>query len=244
MAAVRRRNLIRLIVLALLLLIALFLYMRGRQHPEDLPWTPLDLGQPIGVFTGRKLAALAGNGPHCMALLNRAGVHFAALPGHWQSPQCGSDNLVRFAPGGAATIGYRPADMAANCAVSAGLAMWEWNIVQPAARRHFGHAVSSIEHLGTYSCRRMYGRASGPWSQHATANAIDVAGFTLADGTSISIVRDWNGGGAKAAFLREVRDGACRLFSTVLSPDYNAAHANHLHLDQAPRGVLGGRACR
>ena len=35
-----------------------------------------------------------------------------------------------------------------------------------------------------------------------------------------------------------------RLFATVLSPDYNAAHRDHLHLDQAARGAWGWRACR
>ena len=41
-----------------------------------------------------------------------------------------------------------------------------------------------------------------------------------------------------------VRDGACDLFATVLSPDYNAAHADHLHFDQAMRGAMGWRGCR
>ncbi len=36
----------------------------------------------------------------------------------------------------------------------------------------------------------------------------------------------------EAAFLREARDGACRYFNATLSPDYNAAHRDHLHLDQ------------
>jgi len=40
------------------------------------------------------------------------------------------------------------------------------------------------------------------------------------------VLRDWNGDTPKAEFLREVRDGSCRLFSTVLSPDYNAARAD------------------
>ena len=76
-----RRRVTRLTVLALLILGALLLYGSARRHPEDLPWTALDLGQPIGAFTGRKLAALTGDGPQCMALLSRAGVHFSALPG-------------------------------------------------------------------------------------------------------------------------------------------------------------------
>jgi hypothetical protein len=29
-----------------------------------------------------------------------------------------------------------------------------------------------------------------------------------------------------------VRDGACLFFDGVLSPDYNAAHRDHLHLDR------------
>ena len=46
----------------------------------------------------------------------------------------------------------------------------------------------------------------------------------------------------EARFLRRARDEACTVFGTVLSPDYNAAHADHLHLDQAARGF--GGVCR
>ena len=74
------------------------------------------------------------------------------------------------------------------------------------------------------------------------ANAIDIAGFVLVDGTRIAVVNDWQGEGDKARFLRAVRDGACRAFGTVLSPEYNEAHRDHFHLDQAARG-LGG-VCR
>jgi hypothetical protein len=79
-------------------------------------------------------------------------------------------------------------------------------------------------------------------SQHSYARAIDIAGFVLMDGRRITVARDWQGDGEKAGFLREVRDGACGLFSTTLSPDYNPAHRDHLHLDEQPRG--GWRACR
>ena len=239
-----RRRIVLLLLLVMLLFGGLLLYNYGRRHPEDVPWTALDLSRPIGAFTGRKLAGLTDEAPRCIALLNRAGVHFSVLPGRSEGPECGYGHAIRFAPGGAVTIGYRPASVATNCAVAAALALWEWQIVEPAARRRFGSAVTEIEHFGSYNCRRMYGRADEPWSEHATANAIDIAGFTLADGRNILVARDWNGRGAEAAFLHEVRDGACRLFSTVLSPDYNAAHRDHLHLDQAARGAWGWRACR
>jgi len=239
-----RRAFAWLLILGLLAAGAVLLYGHARRHPEDMPWTALDLGQPIGAFTGRKLAALTRDGPRCMALLTRAGVRYTFLPARRASPQCGYDHAVRFAPGGALAIGYSRGGMAANCAVAAALALWEWHVVQPAARRHFGRAVESIDHFGSYNCRRLYGRDAGAWSEHASANAIDISGFTLAGGQRISVARDWGRGGPRALFLEEVRDGACRLFSTVLSPAYNAAHRDHLHFDMATRGSWGWRSCR
>jgi hypothetical protein len=84
----------------------------------------------------------------------------------------------------------------------------------------------------------------GAWSEHSTANAVDIAAFRLEDGTRISVLSDWEAQGAKAGFLRDVRTGACDLFATVLSPDYNEAHRDHLHFDQARRGAMGWRGCR
>ncbi len=239
-----RRLIITLLLAGLAALGALILYGYARSHPEDMPWTALDLGQPVGAFTGRKLADLAGESGRCLALLDGAGIRHTVLPARVGGPQCGYRQAVRFTPGGALAIRYRPADLGATCAVAAALALWEWHVVQPAARRHFGRDVAAIDHFGSYSCRRLYGRDQGAWSEHAAANAVDIAGFRLADGRRIAVAGDWRGEGAKAAFLREVRDGACRLFSTVLSPDYNAAHRDHLHLDQAERGAWGWRACR
>jgi hypothetical protein len=243
-----RRRLRRSVLLALLVALAalagLLLWGHGRRHPEDVPWTALDLGQPVGAFTGRKLAALGEDAPRCRALLARAGVHFAPLPARADGPSCFYRDAVRFTPGGARAIAWRPDGLGTACAVAAALAMWEWNVVQPAAERRFGRAVVEIEHFGSYSCRRMYGRGAGPWSEHARANAVDIAAFRLADGRRISVLADWRDPGAKGAFLHDVHDGACRLFATVLSPDYNEAHRDHLHLDEAGRGQWGWRACR
>jgi hypothetical protein len=208
-----------------------------------VPWTRLDLAQPVGAFTGRKLAALGGEGGRCRALLRRAGIRFIALPAR-RGKQCGYDDAVRFTGGGARDLAYLPAGLGTSCPVAAGLALWEWHFVQPAALRRFGVKVAAVEHYGSYSCRRLYGRSEGGWSEHAAANAVDVAAFRLADGRRVSVAADWRGAGAKARFLHEVRDGACRLFATTLSPDYNAAHRDHLHLDQAKRGAIGWRACR
>ena len=214
-----------------------------RGSPQDLPWSPLDLGQPAGLATGRKLTALHSDFPQCRRLLDRAGVRYAVLAAR-HSGQCGYDDAVRFTAGGSRRIAFSPSGVGVACPVAAALALWEWDVVQPAAQHRFGSAVVAIEHFGSYNCRRIRGRESGSWSEHSTADAIDVAGFRLADGTRITVARDWRRDGSKAAFLRDVRAGACGLFATVLSPDYNAVHADHLHLDQAARGAIEWRACR
>lgn len=210
--------------------------------PQDLPWTPLRLDTPIGLFTGRKLVALRRNRTACLALLRDTGVAFKPLPPHGNGA-CAADDAVRLEPG-QAMLALSPSSVAPSCPVMAGLLVWQWQVVQPAAQRLFGASVARVEHYGSYSCRRLYGRTTGPLSEHANADAIDVSGFVLTDGTRISVSGDWSADNRKAHFLHTVRDGACRLFATVLSPDYNAAHHNHLHLDQAARGEWGGRACR
>lgn len=239
------RRIAGVVILGGILLSLLFLLwamVRGR--PQDLPWTPLDLGAPVGLFTGRKLTALTSDAAACRALLDRAGVRFTALPFRADGAQCGYDDAVRFAAGGARRIAYAPAGLGTACPVAAALAVWEWNVVQPQAEAILGSRIVAIRHFGSYSCRRLYGRDQGNWSEHARANAIDIAGFQLADGRSISVARDWTGHAPAALFLHAVRDGACDLFATTLSPDYNEAHRDHLHLDQAARGATGWRACR
>jgi hypothetical protein len=87
--------------------------------------------------------------------------------------------------------------------------------------------------------------AAGARSRHATANALDIAGFTLANGQHISVLRQWQTGGAEAVagpdavLLRDAHRGACRFFNGVLGPDYNAVHSDHFHLETG-----GYRMCR
>ena len=232
------------LVLLAILATALF-YGREyvRNHPQDVPWTALRLDDPIGRFTLRKLVSLSDEPAKCRALLAAAGSADAMVPPRSVSPDCGySDGMRLEAASGEAALS--PAGVTVRCPVAAALLIWQRQVLQPAAERHFGQLVVRIHNAGSFSCRRVNGRSEGRFSEHATANAIDITGFSLADGTRIGVLEDWAGTGAEALFLRDVRDGACDLFATTLSPEYNAAHADHLHFDQAARGKSGFGMCR
>ena len=238
-----RRSFPRWIWLALLAIVVTVAIIEGAARiaarPQDVPWTQLDLDQPIGRFTGPKLAALGDDPRRCRALLVAGGISDRPAPAVSAVAPCGYADGMRIDRDTA----YRPAGLVTSCPVAAALALWERDVVQPAAQRHLGRRVTAIEHAGSYSCRRIGGGSAGNYSEHSTADAVDVLGFRLAGTRNVSVLRDWKGDPARAAFLRDVRDGGCRLFSTTLSPDYNAAHADHLHFDQAARGAVSGRLC-
>lgn len=124
-----------------------------------------------------------------------------------------------------------------DCPMIAALNQWVTDVVQPDAQQRFGQQVVQIDTMGSYSCRGMNGQAGAHISEHAFGNAIDIAGFRLADGRRITVVHDWTQGDEQSqAFLRDVHAGACGLFTTVLGPGYNVFHYNHIHVDLARHG--------
>ena len=231
------------LALTLLLAACAGLAVRGwlHDHPEHNPWTPLNLSDPPGWATDYKFAALREDRAECRAFLERSGIEAEPLAAIGDGACRREDRQVLAAPAHAG-VTLTPQGAQATCTVDAALAWWLRQGVQPAAKAILGSRVVRLEHLGTANCRRIAGNQMR-WSEHAGGNAIDIAGFVLADGRRISVHADWQGAGDAATFLRTVRDRACRSFATVLSPDYNTAHADHLHLDQARR-TGSWSACR
>jgi hypothetical protein len=218
--------------------------------PAWSPWGPLDLTAEPGAFTRLQLAGLKGEPETCFAALEKAGIRVTRLPDRpaegTAEDGCGLVDVARVER---TSIPYS-SSFVATCPLIAALVLFERHTLIPAAERHLDADVTRINHVGTYSCRNIYGRTEGRRSEHATANAIDLRGFVLDDGRIISLARHWNAGGQAvsgqavsgradagqrdsdpAAFLRELDDGACRFFNAVLGPDYNAAHRDHFHLD-------------
>ncbi|WP_321502296.1 extensin family protein [Breoghania sp.] len=123
-----------------------------------------------------------------------------------------------------------------DCALAASYASWMSEVVAPAALAHLGSRVESVQVAASFHCRRRNNLPNGKLSEHATGNAIDISAFRLADGRQVSVEEGWKGDGAEKAFLLVVRKAACDRFLTVLSPEGDAYHQDHLHLDQGCHG--------
>jgi hypothetical protein len=129
------------------------------------------------------------------------------------------------------------------CPIVSALDRWVSEGVQPAALRWFRSPVVEIKQISAYSCRSMNGAGGHGISEHAFGNALDIAGFTLADGRKITVKDGWHGTPEEQGFLHDVQLYACETFVTVLAPGYNAAHYNHIHVDLMRRET-GYRPCR
>ncbi len=175
----------------------------------------------------------------CLARLGQEGSNFTPLPDKYYGAGCSTLNAVNLnaLQGDAAQFSLSNIGPV-TCPTANTLAGWARFGVDRAARQLLGSPLQRIETMGSYSCRNVAG--SGRRSAHASAQAIDVSAFVLADGRRISVLDGWSGGSsAEREFLRMVHSSACKRFGTVLGPDYNAAHRNHLHLEEG-----GSSFCR
>lgn len=226
-----------LTIVSLLALIAsaLALYEGWLRIPSRLlPFGPVALDEEPGWFANLKLNSLAADGAACRAALGRSALKFSAMADRKIGAECGFTDVVR---ADSTPIAFSPRPVA-TCSMTAGLYWWQRRLDAIAAVE-LKTSIVKIDQLGTYACRNINSAAEGRRSQHATANAIDIAAFHTADGRVISVLKDYGKETPEGRFLDGAHDSACDLFNIVLGPRYNRLHANHFHLD------LGGfRFCR
>lgn len=191
------------------------------------PWAPLNVRDEPNLITPFKLWRLQEDPVLCEAALQTSTLRYMHQADSAADAKCPLTHTLRIQGGDVALS----SSFLSSCRLAVAYALFDIHQLQPAAQAVFGQKVTQVDHLGSFACRNIYNRSEGRLSQHATANALDIAGFRLADGRRISVLKDWKDQGEEGRFLRLVRDGACQQFNTVLSPDYNAAHRNHFHLD-------------
>jgi hypothetical protein len=216
--------------------------------PEDVP--PLPERAPPEIRSKPALAAdpfgpeapppawseaeIRGAAFECGRLFAGNRFEFKALPAI-RSSVCGTPapvavKYINHVP----RVELRPA-VTINCQIADALERWLRETVQPTAKQLLDATVIRVVNLAGYDCRPRYGSQEERISQHAFANAIDIAEFVTAKGEHIRLSEHWNAKDERGQFLREVHKGACGIFGTVLGPGANEAHRNHFHLDLTPR---------
>ncbi len=173
----------------------------------------------------------------CLADLRAMSVAYRVLPDTDNGNGCGLSGAVQLVEIGVPVTGLG----AVRCGQARAFSGWIRNAVAPAAYQILGSELASVQSMGSYACRNVIGsKRTDRRSGHAIANAIDIGGVTLKDGRRLTVLNDWTSPDPQVQrFLTTIHDSACRRFGTVLSPAYNAAHRNHLHLEDD-----GARLCR
>lgn len=127
-----------------------------------------------------------------------------------------------------------------NCRTANILADWVASDAQDAIGS-LRSRINGMQVLASYACRTRNSQRGARLSEHSFGNAIDIASFSLANGTVLSVEEDW-GGGREGRALRSLHQAACGPFGTVLGPDSDRHHYNHFHFDTA--AYRSGSYCR
>jgi hypothetical protein len=206
----------------------------------ELPIPPPTPPERPAELSGESALALKVSPPDdtaCRTRLKRLGVDFDPLPAIAEG-QCTAPlplKVTRLADDIAL-----PQAATLTCRAAEALARWATE-VQVEADRTLKHRLTGFELGGTFVCRGQNHDVDAKLSEHAFANAVDVMGFAFAGRPGLA-VKTYPAGSEDAQFLNDVRTKACGFFRTVLGPGTNAAHANHLHLDERER-TAGHRLC-
>lgn len=146
----------------------------GTPPPPDV-WTPAELATGL-----RK----------CVELLAPAAVDIV-VEEPMKHGQCGTPvPLMLHSAGQSDKVEFVPPPEV-NCRLAASLADWVEKVLQPAAHQVLGSRIKRIVGASAYSCRSIYHNPKLPLSEHATGNAVDIAGFVTADGRTIMVAKTW-----------------------------------------------------
>lgn len=199
------------------------------------PFTPLSLDDPPGPITQYKLRRLTPEA--CASLLSQANQKalIRTQPVADSAGACPLHNVVRVRDFGPVSLN---SSFLASCPLALSSALFVSQQARPLTRTWAGSELVRIEHLGSYACRNIYHRPDARRSEHATAEALDISAFRLANGERVTILHGWRSTKTQP-WLQALLTASCGYYGNGLGPEYNAAHANHFHL-----GMRGFGLCR
>ncbi|MEM6373290.1 MAG: extensin family protein [Pseudomonadota bacterium] len=126
-----------------------------------------------------------------------------------------------------------------DCATAKALKSWTEQGAKPALRGT-GGGLASFRVAAHDACRTRNNQPGARISEHGRGKAIDISGFVMRDGTTLTVLNDWNS--RNGAALKSMHRAACGPFGTVLGPNSDRFHRDHFHFDTARH--RGGPHCR
>ena len=126
-----------------------------------------------------------------------------------------------------------------RCSTAEAIATWVREDVGPIAAAELGGSLKAVANFDSYECRGRNRVAGAKMSEHGKGNAIDIRALTLTNGKSYELTDI-----AVSKSVRErLKASACTRFTTVLGPESDGYHENHIHVDLAERRG-GYRICQ
>ncbi|AVX05830.1 hypothetical protein MXMO3_03325 [Maritalea myrionectae] len=221
-------------IFKLLLSLAPFLVLPTALSAAPLPPArPADLAVTVAAEPEKPKSDIVYQAA-CPALMDK-GIEAKILP-PIDSEGCGTSSPYQLK---SISISGRKINLASpatfNCAMATAFIDWAKRVDQISRTMH-GAGIKTIYTGTSYVCRRRNNSKTGKISEHGFANAIDLTGFSLTNETEIKLPSAWNNGGKSQKLMRASHKQGCEIFTTVLGPEANALHKDHLHLDMGCHG--------
>lgn len=125
-----------------------------------------------------------------------------------------------------------------DCTTAKAMKTWIDRGIVPAVGTR-GGGIARIEVFDTYACRPRNNVRGAKVSEHGSGKAIDFAGMKLRNGEIITVLNGWK---LQPRLLKAIHTAACGPFGTVLGPQSDRYHLNHIHVDTAR--YRSGAYCR
>ena len=201
--------------------------------------TPLPQPRPASAPAAKTDAAPPGTatpdaqGPSaCRRALTEDIAIAPSLPPIRDPGGCGGDDLVSLEAvvlADKARVAIKPA-ATLRCPMATAVADWVRTDLATLAAS-LNTEPSEIDDFASYECRGRNRVAGAQLSEHARANAIDIRSLAFADGRVLALTDRTADRGLRESVLHSM----CARFSTVLGPDSDWYHEDHIHLDLAAR---------
>lgn len=125
-----------------------------------------------------------------------------------------------------------------DCTTAKALKTWVDKGIRPAIGKT-GGGLARLEIAASYACRPRNNQKGAKVSEHGRGRAIDLAGVRLANGQVISVLAGWR---QAPKIVKALHRSACGPFGTVLGPNADRFHKDHIHVDTAR--YRGGNYCK